>query len=114
MGVLTHAIAQSCQIIEYEVDFHGDQVETSRRDTLCRFRYITQLNRSDYKESIDNIDALAWFEPTEDVSEGSILFVDNAYWRVDQLIKARRLVGSNVMFLKAFLRRHSQVTGDMS
>jgi hypothetical protein len=49
---------------------------------------------------------MVWFEPDVDVSEGTIFKADGVYWRIDRLTKARRLVGSQVMFLKALVNRH--------
>lgn len=110
MSILSHALAQTAQLVTVTTDFHGDQVFQSQQTIPCRFRYVTELQRTNYSETIDNTDAIMWFEPNAPVQEGSILGIDGKYWRVDSLIKARRLVGSNIMFLKAYMRRHQLAT----
>lgn len=110
MGMLTHALQQTWEKVEDTLNFDGDQVGSVVGTLPCRFRYITQLDRTNSAESIDTSDAIVWFEPTADIAEGSIGRVDGSFWRVDSLVKARRLVGSNVMFLKAFVKRHQLAT----
>lgn len=110
MSIISHTLAQTAQIITTTTNFDGDQIQTATESILCRFRYVTEIDRTNNAESIDSADAIIWFEPTANISEGSIVLVDGHYWRVDSLVKARRLVGSTVMFLKAFVKRHQLAT----
>lgn len=106
MGILTHALQQTWISVDFTLSFDGDQIGHVSGSLPCRFRYITQLERSGVAESIDTSDAFVWFEPDANIAEGSIGSVDGVYWRIHSLIKARRLVGSNIMFLKALVKRH--------
>lgn len=109
MGLLTHTFGQVAEIVVFTVDKHGDQVMTSTTETVCRFRYITDIDRGLNREGVQSSDAIIWFEPDEDIEEGSIVLTDGQYWRVDKLIRARKMSGSTVEFLKAFVKRHSIV-----
>lgn len=103
--MLAHIFNQAGKIIHTELDKHGDQVVTSETSILCRFRYITALDVGENKEALLS-DAIIWLAPESDVMEGSILFADGKYWRVGRLVKARRMSGSTVEFLKAFVNKH--------
>lgn len=109
MGIISHILNQDGKIVTTTKDKHGDQVKTSEASVKCKFRYITQVDKNVSREGLDSSDAIIWFEPTENVIEGSIIKVDDSYWRVDKLVKARRLSGNTVEFLKAFVKKHSLV-----
>lgn len=107
MGILSHVLAQDAKLVTATVDKYGDQNPTAETSVKCRFRYITEIDRGNNAESVDTAsDAIIWFEPTVDIVEGSIVKVDSVYWRVERLVKARRLTGNTVYFLKAFVSRH--------
>lgn len=107
--MLDHILKQECKIVTTSTDKHGDQVKTSETDTLCRFRYITQLGGNVSREDLEAFDAIIWLKADEDIEESSILFTDDKYWRVDRLVKARRMSGDTVEFLKAFVKKHDLV-----
>lgn len=106
-GLIDHILTQDAQIIHTNRDIHGDQLESSTEDIKIRFRYITVLDKNASREALDSADAMVWFSPSADVQEGSIIKVDDKYWRVDRLIKARRLTDSTTQFLKATVKVHS-------
>ena len=110
MSILSHALGQTAQLVTVSLDFNGDQILESQTPIACKFRYITDVQQGNYAEAVDSSDAIMWFEPNAQVAEGSILGIEGEYWRVDSLVKARSLVGSNVMFLKAYMRRHQLAT----
>lgn len=113
MGILSHALEQDAKLVTATINEYGDQVPSEETTIKCRFRYITQLDKNVNSENVDaGNDAIIWFEPDADVVEGTIVKVDGVYWRIDRLIKARRLVGNTVHFLKAFVNRHQ--LGDFS
>ena len=107
MGILTHALKQTATIITTETDEYGDQITDSTGSYPCKFRYITELDSNVNREALDTADAIIWFEPTAPIEEGTIVQVDEYYWRVSRLIKARKLSGSAVHFLKALVQRHA-------
>lgn len=109
MSLIDHILQQPAKIIETVTDVHGDQVKVSEVSTLCRFRWITEVGANAFGESADAFDAIIWFFPSTTITEGTIVFVDDVYWRVNRLIKARRLKGMTVVFQKAFVKRHELV-----
>lgn len=113
MSLLTHILQQDAQIITTSQDGYADQVPESGESVKCRFRYITELDKQSHMEGIDANDAIIWFEPTANIQEGTIVYVESTYWRIDRLIKARKMSGSTVQFLKAFVNKHS-LAGDFS
>lgn len=113
MSLLTGILQQDAVIITVATDKFGDQVPSSGASIKCRFRYITEIDRNNHMEGIDTNDATIWFEPNADISEGSIVYVDGGYWRINRLIKARRISGDEIQFLKAFVKKHS-LAGDFS
>lgn len=109
MGILTHALNQDAEILEITTDKHGDQVLGDSEDVKCRFRYVTELDKASNREGLTTADAIVWFEPDVTVQEGSIIKVENKYWRIDRLIKARKLENSTIYFLKAFVKAHAGI-----
>ena len=107
MGILTHALKQTAIIVTTTTDEYGDQITESSGSYPCKFRYITELDTNVNREALDTADAIIWFEPSAPISEGTIVKVDEYYWRVERLIKARKLAGNTVHFLKALVQRHA-------
>jgi hypothetical protein len=106
MGIISHTLNQEAKIVTTTQDKHGDQISSSETSIKCRFRYITELDRNSNKEGLESFDAIVWFEPDANIQEASIIFADGKYWRINRLIKARRLSGSIVEFLKGFVKKH--------
>jgi hypothetical protein len=107
MGIISHTLQQLATIIQTRANAYGDQIFTSSGEYPCRFRYVTELDRNVNREGLETADAIIWFESTAPIKEGTIVSVDGYYWRVDRLIKARKLSGNTVEFLKALVKRHS-------
>lgn len=107
MGIISHTLKQTASIITTTTNVYGDQIASSSGSYPCRFRYITELDKNVNREGLDTADAIIWFEPTAPIKEGAIVQVDEYYWRIDRLIKARKLAGENVEFLKALVKRHA-------
>lgn len=95
---------QEAVVYETETDKYGDQKSVSSQTLPCRFRYITNVDRNVQAESMGS-EAMIWFEPTAEVAEATIVQIDNGYWRIDKLVKARR-ASNDVLFLKAFVTKH--------
>lgn len=106
MGIISHTLKQEAKIVTTTTDKHGDQVASQETSVNCRFRYITELDRNVSREGLEAFDAIVWFEPDTEIEEGSIISVEGKYWRINRLIKARRLAGSTIEFLKAFVKKH--------
>ena len=106
-GIIDHTLTQTGYIIPTTTDAHGDQIAGTPEAITCRFRYVTGIERQTNAEALAGIDAIIWLRADEEAEEGTIIQVDGKYWRVDRLIKARKLSGSTVEFLKAFVVKHS-------
>lgn len=88
---------------------YGDYVATSTTTLSCHFRYINEFFTTTNNEQIQS-DAMAWFEPDAGVSEGTIIRFENEHYRVERLIKARRLRDTDVQFLKCFLLKYGTIS----
>ena len=104
--MIDHILNQDAEIITTTTDRHGDQIEQSSTSVKCRFRYSTIMEKNLQREGLDSTDATIWLSPDTEVSEGTIIKVDGVYWRVDRLIKARKM-DADIQFYKAFVNRHS-------
>jgi len=96
--MITHLLNQTFRKISYVTNVSGDLVKTATTYYLCRFRYITLINKGANQESLDS-QAQIWFEPEANILEGDIGEVDGKMWRINKLIKARKM-DSSVRFLK--------------
>lgn len=105
MGIITHILKQTATVITTEYNVYGDQQLVSSETYPCRFRYITDLDRNINRDEL-NGDALVWFESDVPITEGDIINVDDKYWRIMRLTKARALEGETIEFLKALVDRH--------
>lgn len=103
--MIDHLRNQTAYILTTTQDKFGDQKEASRKAIKVRFRYMTDIDRNVNREAI-TADAIIWFSKDEAVTEGTIVQVDDKYWRVNTLIKARKM-DETVQFLKAFVEKHT-------
>ena len=106
MGILTHILKQSGKLVQATINVYGDQISSGETNVMCRFRNITELDKTSNAEGVATADAIVWFEPSVSIEEGSIIKVDGKYWRIDRLIKARRMSSSAILFYKALVKRH--------
>lgn len=104
--MLSHTLEQTASLIVTTTNKYGDQVLTSSSQINCRFRWITEVQRASNREEIRS-DALLWTEPDEPIGEGTIIKVDDNYFRVRRVTKARRLRGDQVYFLKCLLDKYT-------
>lgn len=104
--MLSHAFEQSASIVKTTVNKYGDQVLASTKSINCRFRWITELQNPGNREEISS-DALLWTSPDQPITEGAIIFVDNTYFRVRKVTKARKLRGGKIEFLKCLLNKYA-------
>jgi|SRR3990172_7818409 len=112
MGILSHALTQTAEIVTTATNRYGDQIPSVLTELPCRFRYITDLDRRTNMEGVTTSDAIFHLEPDANVREGTILKIEDYYWRIDKLVRARRM-GDPVLFLKAFVKRH-QISEEVS
>jgi len=104
--MLSHTYTQSAKIIVTSKDKYGDQKQTSQASINCRFRYITEVDKGVNREGMEAFDAIVWVAPETAIEEGTILQIEDKYWRVNRLVRARRMTDSTIQFLKAFVKRH--------
>lgn len=105
--IIDHVLTQNALILETITDRHGDQQVVDSTTENVRFRYITEINKGNMAEGLSTADAIIWFKSNTVAKESSIVYVDNKYWRVDKLVKARRLSNSNVLFNKAYVTAYA-------
>lgn len=107
MGILTHILKQTGELKTAVINIYGDEIPTGEgTEVSCRFRYITDLDRASNMEGINTADAIVWFEPNVSIAEGDIIKIDGEYWRINRLIKARRMSSSDVLFYKTLVKKH--------
>lgn len=88
---------------------YGDFTGTTLTAIPCHFRYITEQITGGPNEQIQS-DAMAWFEPDSGIEKKDILKLDDEYFRVERVIKARRLRSSVVQFIKVELLKYGQIS----
>lgn len=110
MGLLTANLQQEASIITSQTDKWGNVVGTTQSIVPCRFRYISSVDRTSNAELYMGMEAMAWFEPADPIVEGTILKINDRFWRVGRLIEARRM-GGTIEFIKALLASHEMIDG---
>lgn len=88
---------------------YGDYVASSSTALVCHFRYITQTVTSTSAETIQS-DAMAWFEPDSGIQRGDIIKYEDEFFRVERIIKARRLRETRVQFIKTELLKYGAIS----
>ncbi len=83
---------------------YGDFVGDTQVALPCHFRYITAQVTGDNNEQVQS-DAMAWFEPDSGVARKDVIVFDGEKFRIERVIKARRLRDTNVQFIKVELLR---------
>lgn len=111
MSVITHALTQTCTVIQSTVNAYGEQEHVSEEDVACRVREITALEQGATGEQ-ETSDAMAWFEADADIQEATLFREGGETYRVQEVTKARRLGSSDVLFLKCLVEKHTEVEGE--
>lgn len=104
--MLNHTMEQVCLLVETSYNDDGDLVYNSSKEIPCRFRWITDLDKLNNRESI-RADAMLWVKAEENIIEGSVIKFNDEYFRVRQLIEARRLRGETIYFKKCLLDKQA-------
>lgn len=87
---------------------YGDFTAGAETALACHFRYITEQisNNNEYIES----DAMAWFEPDSGIDRKDIIKFEGEHFRVERVIKARKLRDPNVQFIKTELLKYGPIS----
>lgn len=88
---------------------YGDFLPSGETALKCHFRYITEQVTETNSETIQS-DAMAWFEPDSGVDRKDILKFDGEHFRVERVIKARRLRSPEVQFIKVELLKYGVIS----
>lgn len=88
---------------------YGDFIASTSTELPCHFRYITSQVSTNPNEMIQS-DAQAWFESDSGVQKEDILEIDGEHFRVERLVKARRLRNPAVLFLKVDLLKYGVIS----
>lgn len=87
---------------------YGDYTASTETALPCHFRYITE-QVTDNNEQI-NSDAMAWFEADSGVDRKDIIKFEGEFFRVERVIKARRLREQAVQFIKVELLKYGVIS----
>ena len=103
---------QSIVKVAMRVDRYGKLINYNpnlNQTLIGRFRYITSTlsGRANMEET--GSDAIAWFNPGEDISRGDVLNADDETFKVEKIVKARTFE-NNVEFLKCYLKRFNLIS----
>lgn len=88
---------------------YGDFLPSGETALKCHFRYITQQISTDANETIQ-CDAMAWFEPDSGINRKDIIKFEGEHFRVEKVIKARRLRQASVQFIKVELLKYGVIS----
>lgn len=89
-------------------DAYGNFVADGETTLICHWRDITEVI-TDMNETVRS-DAMAWFEPDSGVDKNDIIKFEGSYYRVDLVVKARRLRQAPVQFIKVQLSRYGAIS----
>ena len=92
---------------------YGDTVSYSPDDNenlTGKFREITDIQTGRTNMESIGSDAMAWFNPEEDISKGDIISIEGDCYKVEKLVKARSLSSSTVEFIKTYLSKFNLVS----
>lgn len=95
--------------VSYTRNAYGDYTATSSTAIPCHFRYINEIDSNADNEQLQ-FDGLAWFDGSASISENDIVQIEGEHFRIERLIKARRLRNPTVLFLKCFLQRYGVIS----
>lgn len=76
----------------------------------CRFRVITNIQRSNNREELHSEQAMIWLPPNAPVVQNTIIYYENQYWQITKLNEARRLGSTTVEFLKGYASAYGLVS----
>ena len=88
---------------------YGDFLPTSEIELACHFREITQVSTNSSTEVYDS-DAVAWLEADSGVEKQDILKINGVFFRVERVIKARKLRSPVVQFIKVDLLKYGAIS----
>lgn len=88
---------------------YGDFIASSSVAIPCHFRNITTQVTSDSNQQIHS-DAQAWFNPDSGIVKEDIIQIDGDHFRVERLVKARRLRNPSVLFIKVDLLKYGVIS----
>jgi hypothetical protein len=107
--MLTHILKQSCDILGVTLDKYGAKTLASTTTIPCRFREITQFDRLGNRDDINAI-AMLWVAGDADVSEQTVVKVNDRVYVVSEIVLARKMSGNTVQFRKCLLEKYVDIT----
>lgn len=87
---------------------YGDYVASGTTTHRCHFRYITELQIGG--NEVVQSDAMAWFEPDSGIVKGDIVTIDSEHFKIERVVKARRLHSTEVQFIKTYLMKYGLIS----
>ena len=95
--------------VSYTRNAYGDYLTATETYVKCHFREINNQVTDTNAESIQS-DAMAWFEPDSGIDRNSILLIQDQYYRVERVTKARKLHNPTVQFIKCELLKYGIIS----
>lgn len=94
---------------------YGDFTASGETALKCHFRYVSRQltgisNEQATTSGGSDADAIAWFEPDSGIDREDIIKFEGEHFRVETIIKARRLRQPEVLFIKAELLRYGTIS----
>ena len=112
---LTPKLTEVAQLVSITVNQFGDRVYSTSQDTNCLYRDISRMTQGGNRESVD-YDGLLWFDADDATNPrvGNIYFLpaENTYVKVDEVVRAKDLLGSShpIRFIKCGVTKQRQVS----
>lgn len=103
--MLQEHMVHDCTLYSLTTDEYNNIRSTNPVSTTCWFREINNLDVGNIGREEESADAMAWFRPSETISEGDVLTCQDKSYRIIQVIQARRLGEETIQFIKTFLER---------
>lgn len=95
--------------VNYTRNAYGDYTATGSVAMKCHFRYINEVLTNNPNEVIQS-DAMAWFEPDANVGINDIILIDGNHYRIEKMIRARKLRSTTIIFKKAYLALYGVIS----
>lgn len=99
----------TAQKIAYTRNAYGDYVATTSTPIKCHFRFVNENISTNSNETVQS-DAMAWFESDSGIVRESIVLIDGDHYRVEKVIKARKLRNPTVQFIKCYLLHYGVIS----
>lgn len=101
--MLDEYLVDTCYKVQTVSDAYGDILDIENSEVIpCRFRYNSSYVRGANQQTKDT-SAMIWVASSSGISRSTYILYDGVYYKVERIIKARRLGETEVQFIKCEL-----------